>query len=224
MARSEGCHLCQCRNPTDPQRPNSRAHWHLCWVHQSSHGLQKTKNPGAGTVAGYIKAAALWLETEFCQTINTCSLTSPGTSTVLHPPLSNLIATQQTCGNRRKRRNPSLLPISNFCTKVSQLPQCTTYKHCLVMLPQSLTGPALACTLALNSLNMDRANPKGSAFAPVPQGSCAPSWRALCPFYDAPMHLAFHPAIPSACLAASTLAPFVFSLATTSSKSCKLLA
>jgi hypothetical protein len=65
----------------------------FAWSIKQGYGLQNTKNPDAGTVAGYIKAAALWLETEYRQTIKTYSLTSSGTKTGLHPLLSDLIAT-----------------------------------------------------------------------------------------------------------------------------------
>jgi hypothetical protein len=64
----------------------------FAWDIKQGQGLQKTKCPCAGTVAGCIKAAALWLETKFQRTVQTHCLTLSSASLGLHPLLSNLVA------------------------------------------------------------------------------------------------------------------------------------
>jgi hypothetical protein len=86
----------------------------FAWSIKQGHRLQNTKNPGAGTVAGYINAAALWLETEHRQTIKTYSLTSSGTKTGSHPLLSDLIATQRAWCKPQKKKEPFTSAIFEF--------------------------------------------------------------------------------------------------------------
>jgi hypothetical protein len=68
-------------------------------------------------VAGYIKAAALWLETEHRQNITTYSLTSSGTKSNWHLLLSDLIATQHAWCKPQKKKEPFNFAIFEFLHK-----------------------------------------------------------------------------------------------------------
>ena len=78
----------------------------FAWCIKQGHGLQQTQCPCAATIAGHVKAAALWLETEFRQTIHTCCLTASGASLGLQPLLSDLIASQRTWSKPQKKKEP----------------------------------------------------------------------------------------------------------------------
>jgi hypothetical protein len=76
------------------------------WDIKQGHGLKQTKHPGPGTIAGCIKSAALWLQTEFRFTLSTPCLNLSGGSTGLHPLLSDLIASQRTCSKPQQKKEP----------------------------------------------------------------------------------------------------------------------
>jgi hypothetical protein len=86
----------------------------FAWDIKQGHGLKNTASPGPGTIAGYIKAATLWLQTEFRQTIQTYCLTSSGASLGLHPLLRDLIASQSTWSKPQKKKEPFTFALFDF--------------------------------------------------------------------------------------------------------------
>jgi hypothetical protein len=143
--------------------------WHI----KLGHGINNTKHPGAGTVAGCIKSAALWLETSFCQTIKTCSLTFSGTSTGLHPLLADLIATQRNWSKPQKKKEPFTCAIFDFLHKgVSSAAMCD--RQTLLGRTAAIfdwTGLGLHTGSRLAEYGQSKPE-KGSPFARVPQGPC----------------------------------------------------
>jgi hypothetical protein len=66
----------------------------FAWDIKQDLGIKSTSHPSSGTAVGYIKAASLWLQTEFGQVVQTYCLTSSGASIGLYPLLRDLIASQ----------------------------------------------------------------------------------------------------------------------------------
>jgi hypothetical protein len=146
----------------------------FAWSVKAGHGLRSTKHPGAGTVAGYIKAAALWLETTFRQAISTYSLTASGTSTGLHPLLSDLIATQRTWCKPQKKKEPFTFAIFDFLhqgvSTAAQYDRQTLLGRTAAVF--DWTGLGLHTGSRLAEYGQSKPE-KGSPFARVPQGPCA---------------------------------------------------
>jgi hypothetical protein len=169
----------------------------FAWDIKQGHGLVKTTNPGPGTVAGYIKAAALWLETEFQQTIQTYSLTSTGASIGLHPLLSDLISSQRTWSKPQKKKEPFTFAIFD------QLHASVTAaaRHDIqTLLGRTAavfdwTGLGLHTGSRLGEYGQSKPE-KGSPFARVPQGPCQGQALAFIEedfvYYDVAGHLLTH--------------------------------
>jgi hypothetical protein len=146
----------------------------FAWSIKQGHGLQSTKNPGAATVAGYIKAAALWLETTYRQTIKTYSLTSSGTSTGLHPLLSDLIATQRAWCKPQKKKEPFTFAIFDFLHKGVSAAAMYDRQTLLGRTAAVFDWTGLGLHTGSRLAEYGQSKPeKGSPFARVPQGPCA---------------------------------------------------
>jgi hypothetical protein len=132
-----------------------------------------TVSPSAATVAGYIKSAALWLETEFAQTIQTYSLTSTGASLGLHPLLSDLIASQRTWSKPQKKKEPFTFAIFDHLHAVVTAAARHDIQTLLGRTAAVFdwTGLGLHTGSRLGEYGQSKPE-KGSPFARVPQGPC----------------------------------------------------
>jgi hypothetical protein len=146
----------------------------FAWDIKQGHGIKSTSHPSSGTVAGYIKAASLWLQTEFGQVVQTYCLTSSGASIGLHPLLRDLIASQTAWSKPQKKKEPFTFPIFAFLHRgVSAAAQ-----HDLqTLLGRTAaifdwTGLGLHTGSRLGEYGQSKPE-KGSPFARVPQGPCA---------------------------------------------------
>jgi hypothetical protein len=146
----------------------------FAWDIKQGHGLVNTISPGSATIAGYIKAAALWLETEFAQTIQTYSLTSTGASIGLHPLLTDLITSQRTWSKPQKKKEPFTYAIFDYLhagvTQAARHNIQTLLERTAAVF--DWTGLGLHTGSRLGEYGQSKPE-KGSAFARVPQGPCA---------------------------------------------------
>jgi hypothetical protein len=145
----------------------------FAWSVKQGHGLQSTKNPAAGTVAGYIKSAALWLQTTYRQDIKTYSLTSSGTATGLHPLLSDLIATQRAWCKPQKKKEPFTFAIFDFLHQGVSAAALHDRQTLLGRTAAIFDWTGLGLHTGSRLAEYGQSKPeKGSPFARVPQGPC----------------------------------------------------
>ena len=143
----------------------------FAWDIKQGHGLKSTIHPSSATVSGYIKAAALWLETEFRQTIPTYCLTASGASLGLHPLLRDLIASQRTWSKPQKKKEPFTFAIFDYLhrgvTAAATHDQQTLLGRTAAIF--DWTGLGLHTGSRLGEYGQSKTE-KGSPFARVPQG------------------------------------------------------
>jgi hypothetical protein len=146
----------------------------FAWHVKQGNGLQRTQHPCAATIAGYIKAAALWLETEFRQTIQTSCLTASGASLGLHPLLRDLIASQRTWSKPQKKKEPFTFAIFEYL-HLGVVAAARRDRQTLLGRTAAVydwTGLGLHTGSRLAEYGQSKPDKK-SPFARVPQGPCA---------------------------------------------------
>jgi hypothetical protein len=146
----------------------------FAWDVKQGHGIKHTMHPSAGTVAGYIKSAALWLQTEFRQDIQTYCLTSSGASLGLHPLLRDLIASQSTWSKPQTKKEPFTFAMFDFLHRgvsaAAKLDMQTLLGRTAAIF--DWTGLGLHTGSRLGEYGQSKRQ-KNSPFARVPQGPCA---------------------------------------------------
>jgi hypothetical protein len=146
----------------------------FAWDIKQGQGIKSTKHPGPGTVAGYIKSAALWLQTEFRNTASTHCITLSGGSTGLHPLLSDLIASQRTWSKPQQKKEPFTFAIFDYLHKGVSAAAKHDIQTLLGRTAAILdwTGLGLHTGSRLGEYGQSKPDKK-SPFARVPQGPCA---------------------------------------------------